>query len=45
VYSSDLDEVLRLAHRVVVVARGAVLPVAPGATRAQIGELMVAGAR
>jgi general nucleoside transport system ATP-binding protein len=45
VYSSDLDEVLRLAHRVVVVARGAVLPVSPGATRAQIGELMVAGAR
>jgi general nucleoside transport system ATP-binding protein len=45
VHSSDLDEVLRLAHRVVVVARGAVLPVAPGATRAEIGELMVAGAR
>jgi ABC-type uncharacterized transport system ATPase subunit len=45
VHSSDLDEVLRLAHRVVVVTRGAVLPVAPGATRAQIGELMVAGAR
>jgi general nucleoside transport system ATP-binding protein len=45
VYSSDLDEVLRLAHRVVVMARGAVLPVPAGATRAQISELMVAGAR
>jgi simple sugar transport system ATP-binding protein len=45
VYSSDLDEVLRLAHRVVVMTRGAVLPAEPGATRAQIGELMVAGAR
>ncbi|MFL5494105.1 MAG: ATP-binding cassette domain-containing protein, partial [Gemmatimonadales bacterium] len=45
VHSSDLDEVLALAHRVVVVARGAVLPVAAGATRTQISELMVAGAR
>jgi ABC-type uncharacterized transport system ATPase subunit len=45
VHSSDLDEVLRLAHRVVVMARGALRPVAPGATRAQISELMVAGAR
>jgi ABC-type uncharacterized transport system ATPase subunit len=45
VHSSDLDEILRLAHRVVVMARGAVLPVPAGATRAQISELMVAGAR
>jgi general nucleoside transport system ATP-binding protein len=45
VHSSDLDEVLRLAHRVVVMARGAVRPVPPGATRAEISELMVAGAR
>jgi ABC-type uncharacterized transport system ATPase subunit len=45
VHSSDLDEVVRLGHRVVVMARGAVLPVAPGATRAQISELMVSGAR
>jgi general nucleoside transport system ATP-binding protein len=44
-HSSDLDEVLRLAHRVVVVARGAVLPAELGATRAQIGELMVTRAR
>jgi general nucleoside transport system ATP-binding protein len=44
-YSSDLDEVLGLAHRVVVMSRGAVLPVASGATRAQISELMVSGAR
>jgi general nucleoside transport system ATP-binding protein len=45
VHSSDLDEVLRVAHRVVVMARGALLPLAPDATRAQISELMVAGAR
>jgi simple sugar transport system ATP-binding protein len=44
-HSSDLDEVLGLAHRVVVMARGAVLPVASGATRTQISELMVSGAR
>jgi ABC-type uncharacterized transport system ATPase subunit len=44
-HASDLDEVLRLAHRVVVVARGAVLPAELGATRAQIGELMVTRAR
>jgi ABC-type uncharacterized transport system ATPase subunit len=45
VHSSDLDEVLGLAYRVVVMAQGAVLPVASGATRAQISELMVSGAR
>ena len=45
VYSSDLDEVLALAHRVLVVARGVVLDVPEGATRSQIGELMVTGGR
>ncbi len=45
VHSSDLDEVLRLAHRVVVMARGVVLPAGPSPTRARIGELMVTGAR
>jgi simple sugar transport system ATP-binding protein len=45
VYSSDLDEVLALAHRVLVAARGIVLDVPEGASRAQIGELMVTGGR
>ena len=45
VYSSDLDEVLALAHRVLVAARGVVLDVPDGATRSQIGELMVTGGR
>ena len=45
VYSSDLDEVLALAHRVLVVARGVILDVPDGATRSQIGVLMVTGGR
>jgi general nucleoside transport system ATP-binding protein len=45
VYSSDLDEVLSLAQRVVVAARGLLIDVPAGATRARIGELMVAGGR
>jgi simple sugar transport system ATP-binding protein len=45
VYSSDLDEVLALAHRVVVAARGSLLEVPDGASRAQVGELMVTGGR
>jgi simple sugar transport system ATP-binding protein len=45
VYSSDLDEVLALAHRVLVAARGTLLEVPRGATRAQVGELMVTGGR
>lgn len=45
VYSSDLDEVLALAHRLLVAARGALLEVPPDASRAQIGELMVTGGR
>jgi len=45
VYSSDLDEVLALAGRLLVAARGSISEVPAGATRAQIGELMVTGGR
>ena len=45
VYSSDLDEVLALADRVLVAARGVLLEPPPHATRADIGELMVTGGR
>jgi simple sugar transport system ATP-binding protein len=45
VYSSDLDEVLGLASRLLVAARGSISEVPPGATRAEIGELMVTGGR
>jgi general nucleoside transport system ATP-binding protein len=45
VYSSDLDEVLGLADRVLVVSRGTLSEAPPGATRAEVGELMVAGGR
>ncbi len=41
VHSSDLDEVLALAHRVVVVSRGRVVPVPVGASRQWIGGLML----
>jgi general nucleoside transport system ATP-binding protein len=44
VYCSDLDELLSLADRYVVVARGALREVPPDASRYQIGELMVTGA-
>lgn len=43
VYSSDLDEVLALAGRILVAARGRLLDVPASATRAEIGELMVTG--
>ncbi len=43
VNSSDLDEVLALAGRILVAARGRLLDVPAGATRAEIGELMVTG--
>jgi simple sugar transport system ATP-binding protein len=43
VYSSDLDEVLELAHRVVVMSRGAVIPIPAGASRAEIGAAMLGG--
>jgi ABC-type uncharacterized transport system ATPase subunit len=45
VYSSDLDEVLALAGRVLVASRGMLIEPPPGATRAHVGELMVTGGR
>jgi simple sugar transport system ATP-binding protein len=42
VYSSDLDEVLVLSHRIVVVARGTLLDAPAGASRTEIGALMLA---
>jgi ABC-type uncharacterized transport system ATPase subunit len=44
-YSSDLDEVLLLAERVLVAARGVLIDVPADSTRAHIGELMVTGGR
>jgi simple sugar transport system ATP-binding protein len=43
-HSSDLDEVLALATRIVVVRRGALVEAAAGATRDELGALMLAGA-
>jgi simple sugar transport system ATP-binding protein len=40
-HSTDLDEVLHLADRVVVVARGAITEVPLGASRIEIGALML----
>jgi simple sugar transport system ATP-binding protein len=45
IYSSDLDEVLALADRILVAARGTLIDPPAAATRAQIGELMVTGGR
>jgi len=45
IYSSDLDEVLELAGRLLVATRGSISEVPAGATRAEIGELMVTGGR
>ena len=45
VYSSDLDEVFALADRMLVAARGTITEVPAGATRAEVGELMVTGGR
>ena len=42
-HSSDLDEVLDLATRVVVASRGVLIQPPPGATRETIGALMLAG--
>ena len=42
-HSSDLDEVLALATRVVVARRGVLVEAAPGATRDELGTLMLAG--
>jgi simple sugar transport system ATP-binding protein len=44
VYSTDLDEVLELADRVVVMRVGQVYSAPPGATRALIGAMMVGAA-
>lgn len=41
VYSSDLDEVLELGQRIVVVARGRLLEAPAGADKATIGALML----
>jgi simple sugar transport system ATP-binding protein len=41
-YSSDLDEVLALATRIVVARRGTLIEAAPGATREELGALMLA---
>jgi ABC-type uncharacterized transport system ATPase subunit len=43
VYSSDLDEVLALAGRILVASRGTLIEPPPGASRTQVGELMVTG--
>lgn len=40
-HSSDLDEVLHLAHRVVVMTRGVMLEVPFTASRAEVGNLML----
>jgi general nucleoside transport system ATP-binding protein len=40
-HSADLDEVLELAHRIFVVARGVIREAPPGATRAEIGIMML----
>src|SRR6185312_1511322 len=45
IHSSDLDEVLALAGRLLVAARGSISEAPAGATRADIGELMVTGGR
>jgi general nucleoside transport system ATP-binding protein len=41
VYSTDLDEVLERASRVVVVAKGRVTAAPPGASRVEIGAMML----
>ncbi len=41
VYSTDLDEVLQLASRVLVVHRGVVREAPPGADRRRVGEMML----
>lgn len=40
-HSADLDEVLELADRVIVVTRGAIRETPPGASRAEIGRMML----
>jgi simple sugar transport system ATP-binding protein len=40
-YSSDLDEVLHLSHRIVVVCRGVLTEASPTASREEIGGMML----
>jgi general nucleoside transport system ATP-binding protein len=40
-YSTDLDEVLQLSHRIVVVCRGALTEASPSASREEIGGMML----
>ncbi len=42
-HSSDLDEVLALSHRVIVAARGSLYEVPAGASRGEVGTLMLGG--
>lgn len=44
-HSSDLDEVITLADRVLVMSRGSLREVPSGASRSAVGEMMVAGGR
>jgi ABC-type uncharacterized transport system ATPase subunit len=44
-YSADLDEVLHLADRVIVVSRGMISEAAPGASRSEIGAMMLRAER
>jgi simple sugar transport system ATP-binding protein len=44
-YSADLDEVLHLADRVIVLTRGMISEAAAGATRSEIGAMMLQAER
>jgi simple sugar transport system ATP-binding protein len=44
-HSSDLDEVIECADRLLVMSRGILLEVPPGTSKATIGEMMVTGGR
>jgi general nucleoside transport system ATP-binding protein len=42
-HSTDLDEVLQLATRIVVIARGVLTEAPPAASREEIGAMMLTG--
>ena len=44
-YSADLDEVLHLAERIIVVTRGMISEAPPGASRSEIGAMMLRAER
>jgi simple sugar transport system ATP-binding protein len=44
-HSTDLDEVLQLAQRVLVIARGVMTEVPPSTSRAEIGAIMLRGGK